>query len=192
MNARSASAFSTASLENLRRRLLDLTGRNRLLDFTHGRSGNIRIIDDADSSQHRALVDAIDRRNLVIKGPPGQARRRRSPIRSLCDPRAGPKVLFVAEKLAALEVVKRRLDHAGIGDFSLELHSLRSRSAGCSMSNPGASCQPGPLSAAGGARCRHCPPREVLIIAKPPQRVRRHSASVVIASVARRHLLPSR
>jgi hypothetical protein len=32
-------------------------------------------------------------------------------------------VLFLAEKLAALEVVKRRLDRAGLGHFCLELHS---------------------------------------------------------------------
>ncbi|MGZ9927702.1 DUF4011 domain-containing protein, partial [Escherichia coli] len=35
----------------------------------------------------------------------------------------GKKVLFVAEKMAALEVVKRRLDRAGLGQFCLELHS---------------------------------------------------------------------
>ena len=35
----------------------------------------------------------------------------------------GKKVLFVAEKLAALEVVKSRLDRANLGDFCLELHS---------------------------------------------------------------------
>ena len=33
------------------------------------------------------------------------------------------KVLFVAEKMAALEVVKRRLDSVGLGDACLELHS---------------------------------------------------------------------
>ena len=32
-------------------------------------------------------------------------------------------VLFVAEKQAALEVVKRRLERAGLGEFCLELHS---------------------------------------------------------------------
>ncbi|RYC26823.1 hypothetical protein, partial [Ciceribacter ferrooxidans] len=35
----------------------------------------------------------------------------------------GKTVLFVAEKMAALEVVKRRLDQAGVGDACLELHS---------------------------------------------------------------------
>jgi len=35
----------------------------------------------------------------------------------------GKRVLFVAEKMAALEVVKRRLDKVGVGDACLELHS---------------------------------------------------------------------
>src|SRR5690606_4933382 len=35
----------------------------------------------------------------------------------------GKTVLFVAEKMAALEVVKRRLDATGVGDACLELHS---------------------------------------------------------------------
>src|SRR5262245_32828181 len=37
------------------------------------------------------------------------------------------KVLFVAEKMAALEVVKKRLDEAGLGEFCLELHSTKAR-----------------------------------------------------------------
>jgi len=39
----------------------------------------------------------------------------------------GKRVLFVAEKLAALEVVKRRLDAVGLGEFCLELHSHKSQ-----------------------------------------------------------------
>src|SRR6185312_966076 len=38
----------------------------------------------------------------------------------------GRRVLFVAEKMAALDVVKRRLDEKGIGQFCLELHSSKS------------------------------------------------------------------
>ena len=34
-------------------------------------------------------------------------------------------VLFVSEKMAALEVVKRRLDESHLGDAVLELHSQR-------------------------------------------------------------------
>ena len=41
--------------------------------------------------------------------------------------KAGKSVLFVAEKMAALEVVKNRLDQFGLGDFVLELHSTKAR-----------------------------------------------------------------
>ncbi len=40
---------------------------------------------------------------------------------------AGKRVLFVSEKMAALEVVKRRLDQLGLGPMTLELHSHKSR-----------------------------------------------------------------
>ena len=39
----------------------------------------------------------------------------------------GKRVLFVAEKMAALEVVQKRLDSIGIGPFCLELHSNKSK-----------------------------------------------------------------
>src|SRR5699024_10873300 len=39
----------------------------------------------------------------------------------------GKTILFVAEKLAALQVVEKRLDSLGIGAFCLELHSNKSR-----------------------------------------------------------------
>ena len=40
----------------------------------------------------------------------------------------GGTVLFLAEKQAALEVVKRRMDKAKLGEFCLELHSDRAAS----------------------------------------------------------------
>src|SRR5438105_2444139 len=40
---------------------------------------------------------------------------------------AGKQVLFVSEKMAALEVVHRRLQASGLGDFCLELHSHKSQ-----------------------------------------------------------------
>lgn len=78
---------------------------------------------DADSSQTLALLDAADRRNLVIQGPPGTGKSQT--IANLIADAIGAhqRVLFVAEKMAALEVVKRRLDQVGIGDACLELHS---------------------------------------------------------------------
>ena len=85
------------------------------------------LIEDADSSQHSALVDAIKGKNLVIEGPPGTGKSQTITNLIAAALAQGKKVLFVAEKLAALEVVKRRLDNAGFGDFCLELHSHKSQ-----------------------------------------------------------------
>ena len=83
------------------------------------------IVFDADSSQHSALVDAIKGKNLVIEGPPGTGKSQTIANLVAAAIGNGKRVLFVAEKMAALEVVKSRLDAAGLGDFCLELHSHR-------------------------------------------------------------------
>ncbi|PHM60604.1 hypothetical protein Xsto_03833 [Xenorhabdus stockiae] len=84
------------------------------------------LIYDADSSQHSALIDAVNGDNLVIEGPPGTGKSQTITNLIAAAMLSGKKILFVAEKLAALEVVKHRLDKAGLGDFCLELHSHKS------------------------------------------------------------------
>lgn len=88
---------------------------------------NYPIIEDADSSQHSALIDVVNGKNLVIEGPPGTGKSQTitNVIAALLA--QNKKVLFVAEKLAALEVVKQRLDRAGLGQFCLELHSHKTQ-----------------------------------------------------------------
>lgn len=81
------------------------------------------IIYDADSSQHSALIDAVNGENLVIEGPPGSGKSQTITNLIAAAINSGKKVLFVAEKMAALNVVKDRLDKAGLGGFCLELHS---------------------------------------------------------------------
>jgi superfamily I DNA and/or RNA helicase len=88
---------------------------------------NYPLIDDADSSQHSALIDAVDGKNLVIEGPPGTGKSQTITNLIAAAMAQGKRVLFVAEKLAALEVVRRRLDNAGLGEFCLELHSHKSQ-----------------------------------------------------------------
>lgn len=88
---------------------------------------NYPLIDDADISQHSALIDAIAGKNLVIEGPPGTGKSQTITNLIGAALAQGKKVLFVAEKLAALEVVRRRLDQAGLGEFCLELHSHKSQ-----------------------------------------------------------------
>lgn len=81
------------------------------------------VVEDADSSQMSALIDALNGENLVIEGPPGTGKSQT--ITNLIAAAIAQKktVLFVAEKQAALDVVKRRLDNVGLGDFCLDLHS---------------------------------------------------------------------
>lgn len=81
------------------------------------------VVEDADSSQMSALIDALNGENLVIEGPPGTGKSQT--ITNLIAGALAQKktVLFVAEKQAALDVVKRRLDKVGLGDFCLDLHS---------------------------------------------------------------------
>ena len=85
--------------------------------------GALHTVMDADSSQTKAIIDVKDGRNLVIQGPPGTGKSQT--ITNLIAEAigSGKKVLFVSEKMAALDVVKRRLDAVGVGDAALELHS---------------------------------------------------------------------
>jgi very-short-patch-repair endonuclease len=84
------------------------------------------LIQDADASQHSALVDVMRDKNLVIQGPPGTGKSQTITNIIANAMAAGKRILFLSEKQAALEVVKRRLESAGLGDFCLELHSDKS------------------------------------------------------------------
>ncbi|HBL87326.1 MAG TPA: AAA family ATPase, partial [Alcanivorax sp.] len=88
-------------------------GEEYLIDETEEVHANYPLIDDADSSQHSALIDAVDGKNLVIEGPPGTGKSQTITNLIAAAMAQGKKVLFVAEKLAALEVVRSRLDMAG-------------------------------------------------------------------------------
>lgn len=81
---------------------------------------------DADSSQQRAILAIKSGHNLIIEGPPGTGKSQT--IANIIGESliAGKKVLFVSQKMAALEVVKKRLEASGLGDYCLELHSRKS------------------------------------------------------------------
>lgn len=84
---------------------------------------DVHHVKDADPSQIAAIEDVKRGRNLVIEGPPGTGKSQ-TIVNMIAELIAEDKtVLFVSEKLAALDVVKDRLDSVGIGDFCLELHS---------------------------------------------------------------------
>ncbi|GIZ53702.1 DUF3320 domain-containing protein [Noviherbaspirillum aridicola] len=83
----------------------------------------------SDSSQLRAICVASDGKNLVVEGPPGTGKSQT--ITNLISHllATGKTVLFVSEKMAALEVVHRRLNSLGLGAFCLELHSSKAKKA---------------------------------------------------------------
>jgi hypothetical protein len=91
----------------------------------HTGVAELKVVLDADATQSLALLDVSAGRNLVIQGPPGTGKSQ-TITNLIADALGrGRTVLFVAEKMAALEVVKRRLDAAGLGDPCLELHSYK-------------------------------------------------------------------
>jgi very-short-patch-repair endonuclease len=87
--------------------------------------GEIKAILDCDSSQLEAIVAANKGISFVLDGPPGTGKSQ-TIANIIADALSiGKRVLFVSEKVAALEVVKRRLDDCGLGDFCLECHSSK-------------------------------------------------------------------
>lgn len=90
---------------------------------------DVLLITDADTSQHSAIVDVLNGKNSVIQGPPGTGKSQTITNIISAALHAGKSVLFVAEKMAALEVVKKRLDAAKLDQFCLEVHSSKTARA---------------------------------------------------------------
>ena len=89
------------------------------------KSEDVFQIVDADASQQEAILLAKKGASFVLQGPPGTGKSQTiTNIIAECLA-SGKKVLFVSEKMAALEVVYRRIEAAGLGDFCLVLHSQK-------------------------------------------------------------------
>lgn len=82
-------------------------------------------VTNADSSQLRAILAVSRNHNLVLEGPPGTGKSQTITNLVAQALSENKTVLFVAEKMAALEVVYSRLVEAGLGEFCLELHSTK-------------------------------------------------------------------
>ncbi|MBY8870477.1 DUF4011 domain-containing protein [Micromonospora sp. PLK6-60] len=79
----------------------------------------------ADGSQMQAIAMAERGQSFVLEGPPGTGKSQTITNMIARAVAAGRSVLFVAEKQAALEVVKRRLRQIGLGPFALDLHGRK-------------------------------------------------------------------
>lgn len=80
---------------------------------------------NADSSQIVAIHASTTGGDFVLEGPPGTGKSETIGNIIAHNLGLGRRVLFVSEKMAALEVVYDRLRRAGLGDFCLELHSAK-------------------------------------------------------------------
>ncbi|HEX2697228.1 MAG TPA: DUF4011 domain-containing protein, partial [Anaerolineales bacterium] len=78
---------------------------------------------DADSSQQEAIEAAKQGLSFVLQGPPGTGKSQTIANIIVESMMAGKKILFVSQKMAALEVVQNRLSHKGLREFCLEVHS---------------------------------------------------------------------
>ncbi|MGJ5718924.1 DUF4011 domain-containing protein, partial [Staphylococcus equorum] len=79
-----------------------------------------------DASQLEA-IKASDQSSFVLHGPPGTGKSQTITNMIIHNINKGKKVLFVAEKRAALNVVNDRLTKLGLEDFILELHSNKTK-----------------------------------------------------------------
>ena len=80
----------------------------------------------ADSSQMVAITRAANGESFVLHGPPGTGKSQTITNMIANALYQGKSVLFVAEKMAALNVVKKRLTAIGLAPFCLEIHSNKS------------------------------------------------------------------
>jgi very-short-patch-repair endonuclease len=77
---------------------------------------------DADSSQRKAIDTVLSGQSLVIHGPPGTGKSQTIANLIAALVAHGRKVLFVAEKRAAIDAVLSRLVGAELGDIVLDIH----------------------------------------------------------------------
>lgn len=80
------------------------------------------LVAEADSSQHRAINAALHGLDAVIVGPPGTGKSQTIANIIAGAAALGKRVLFVAEKRAAIEAVTQRLQAAGLDGLVFDLH----------------------------------------------------------------------
>ena len=81
---------------------------------------------DVDSSQLEAVIESDLGRSFILHGPPGTGKSQTITNIIANALYHGKRVLFVAAKMAALEVVQMRLGNVGLAPFCLEMHSNKS------------------------------------------------------------------
>ncbi|SEU27784.1 DUF3320 domain-containing protein [Paenibacillus sp. NFR01] len=104
----------------------DVFPESHVLDSQYGvELGAVPI--SADSSQLAAIYASGEGQSFVLHGPPGTGKSQTITNMIANALASGKKVLFVAEKMAALNVVRNRLASIGLDPYCLELHSNKSK-----------------------------------------------------------------
>ena len=108
-----------------RRLILPETGDNvdaRNFDLT-AKPADVATPIAVDSSQLEAVIESGLAKSFILYGPPGTGKSQTITNMIANALYQGKRVLFVAEKMAALSVVQKRLAKIGLDPFCLELHS---------------------------------------------------------------------
>ena len=99
-----------------------LFGPNEPLDGRLAPEDIVQVI-DADAPQTKVIEEVRSGHNLVVQGPPGTGKSQTITNIIAAAVHDGKTVLFMAEKMAALDVVHARMKKCELGDLCLELHS---------------------------------------------------------------------
>jgi very-short-patch-repair endonuclease len=121
------SILGVSPLETSSPPIIDATRNEEIADEVarHQETQDIPIVRDADTSQYSALLYAQKGKSLVVIGPPGSGKSQTITNLVATSIANGKKVLFVAQKLPALDVVARRIKEAGLSEFCLQFYSAK-------------------------------------------------------------------
>jgi very-short-patch-repair endonuclease len=101
--------------------------RNQVTDIDLGLPNRVEpvnefLILDADSSQNEVINAMVAGQSFAFEGPPGTGKSQTIANSIACLVAEGKKVLFVAEKRAAIDAVIRRLSSVGLEDMIMDFH----------------------------------------------------------------------
>jgi very-short-patch-repair endonuclease len=122
--AKSAIVVAVAGHSQSRQRLAEAVVGVEPAALDERPAGDDYLVLDADSTQQRAIVLVGNGQNGVVQGPPGTGKSQTIANLIAQSVAEGRRVLFVAEKRAALDAVIKRLGHPdiGLGHLVLDLH----------------------------------------------------------------------
>jgi very-short-patch-repair endonuclease len=108
--------------EEAREKVREASGSPTVVGPDHVPLADEFLVLDADSSQNYAINAAVAGASMIVKGPPGTGKSQTIANLITTLVARGQKVLFVAEKRAAIDAVLKRLQKEGLEDIVLDLH----------------------------------------------------------------------